>query len=266
MKKTTEQKVVVSSPVGEKIVRASVNISPDGSTAEIIVVSEVGGTPTQKVFTSSVNELDDLFPLVKARNLSINDSFLEHKPKNTDEKKLKEFLVDALQPGNTFSNFRCPAIIPSVGCDNHIQFNRNNGGLAGYGHNLDWWISEAKGFKITKRSRIGSLKEYYSLLGVFIKTLVEECNFSVQNAWDFVFSQNHACGRIVLLGCPVNAATKNYLFGLWNSIASYKKIIKRIGSSDYEILNNNEAMITHMKIEDYYMKQKSCVAWIILDA
>lgn len=251
-----EQKIVIKNPLGNKFLRADVNISDNGNTLEISVCSE-----SIQNTTHANSELDKYFPIVKASELSIDDTFLTYQPFYLDYRPnlLKSILSSELKLGNTFANFRCPIIAPSYDENGHITFKEE--AQPAYGTSLNQWVEESKNFMVTKNSRIGTRKNFYSLLGIFIKILVDDYKFELRTAWDIACNTKYAEGIALLNGCDPN------IMGLWYALSGYKKIIRRTNSYNFDILNNVapwDLPISNL-ISDIHQKQDNALGWIILD-
>ena len=256
-----EQKIVIKNPIGKKFTRADVNISDDGSVIEISGILENTQFFIPQMCTHQGPYLDETFPIVKASELSINDAFLKYQPYYLDYRPnlLKSILFSELNTGNAFANFRCPIIAPSYDENGHITFTQE--APPAYGTSLNEWVEEAKNFMITKNSRIGTRKNFYSLLGVFIKTLVDDYKFELRNAWDIACNTKYADGIDLLNGCDPN------IIRLWYAISGYKKIIRRTHSYNFDILNNTSTwdLPTSNLISNIYQKQDTALGWIICD-
>lgn len=177
MKTTTEIEIKVS---GAKVTSATV--MPDGTCKLTIEMVNA---------VSNVTEVkDDMFVLVEASKLSLNDEFMQYEPETGEEREFKLLLAKAIKSG--LKDFKRPKCDPSF----------NEGGICyeygkapAVGKSYNWWNQVAKNFKPEYNSRLGTKTEYVAFLGVLIKQLVEESGWSVKKAWDAVCNDSKELGH-----------------------------------------------------------------------
>ena len=135
---------------------------------------------------------DDVFVLVEASKLSLDDEFMKHKPKHEREKTFKKLLTKVIKKG--LKDFYRPKYDPS--------FNKDRTGIifkAGNKHavykSYNWWEKVAKEFMPERHSRLGTKSEYVAFLGVLIKKLVEDCKWNVADAWHAVCNDSKELGH-----------------------------------------------------------------------
>ena len=150
---------IIQAPKGRKIVRVEVSDNRE----ELVIFSEL----QNKVFTQT--ELDTLFPVIKASELSLTDAFLQHIPKTEAQKDLKSKIEAVIRKG--IPDFRHPIIDPSVDEDGNIFFQK--GVKPGTNHSMKWWEINAKQFLPTKNSRIGEESQYYAFVASLLKWKTE---------------------------------------------------------------------------------------------
>lgn len=176
MKTTTEIEIKVS---GAKVTNAMV--MPDGTCKLTIEIVNA---------VSNVTELkDDMFVLVEASKLSLNDEFMQYTPKTDEEREFKMLLEKAIKSG--LKDFKRPKYDPSF---NEGGICYESGKAPAVGKSYNWWNQAAKEFKPEYNSRLGTKTEYVAFLGVLIKRLVES-GWSVKKAWDAVCNDSKELGH-----------------------------------------------------------------------
>lgn len=217
MKNTAKFEMVLKAQNGTKFDRAE--ISADGQTITIYCSNEC---PEANTLNSSQN-FEEMFPIVEASKLSLNDNFMKYKPQTKEQKRLKKSLEQSTKEG--LKDFRRSIMDPSIDEDGKITF--KSGNKPAVGKNSYWWEENAKAFMPEKDSKQGILKEYDAFLGTLIKYLVNEENWSVENAWKAV------CDDSKKLGHYWNSENAKYTFeptgsrpvGKWNDLANTYKIV-----------------------------------------
>jgi len=111
---------------------------------------------------TTINVIEELFPLVEASTLSLNDVFLQHEPATYSQAVFKKSVQDAIENG--LSDFRVPAIDPSIDGD-RIYF--KPGSMPGVGKSANWWLENAP--KYMSCCRMGFDSERIAFLAMFIK-------------------------------------------------------------------------------------------------
>lgn len=178
MKTTTEIEIKVS---GAKVTNATV--MPDGTCKLTIEMVNA---------VSEVTEVkDDMFVLVEASKLSMNDEFMQYVPETDEEREFKLMLANAIKSG--LKDFRRPKYDPSFN-EGEIGICYESGKAPAVGKSYNWWNQVAKKFKPECNSRLGTKTEYVAFLGVLIKKLVES-GWSVEKAWDAVCNDSKELGH-----------------------------------------------------------------------
>lgn len=179
---------VFNAPEGRKIVRAQ--ILNDGKSVVIyterIIVREV--VPDTEIVYENFEEL---FPVVKASELSINDAFMQHIPETEKQRKFKESLTNSIKAG--LRDFRKPIIDPSFRKDGKIIFKKGEP-VANY-KSAQWWAEALKNVMPSKNSRMGTKTEYEAFAGCLIKELIEELKYTTREAWRVICDDSTNLGN-----------------------------------------------------------------------
>lgn len=134
---------------------------------------------------------DDVFVLIEASKLSLDDKFMKHRPKNKREKKFKELLTNVIRRG--IKDFYRPKYDPSFNGDGtgvSFKAGKNPAGFITF----KIWKELAKEFMPKRCSRLGTKSEYVAFLGVLIKQLVAD-GWSVAEAWNAVCNDSKKLGH-----------------------------------------------------------------------
>lgn len=175
MKSTTEMEIRVS---GGKVTNAMV--MPD-DTCKFTIEMVTAGTKATEV-------TNNMFVLVEASKLSMNDEFMQCAPWIDERYELKKLLVKAIKSG--LKDFRCQKCDPSFTKEGiSYEFGKS----PAIGKSFNWWARTAKEF-YPGRSRLGTKTEFVAFLGVLIKKLVE-AGLSVNEAWVAVCGSSEKLGR-----------------------------------------------------------------------
>ncbi len=177
MKTTTEIEIKVS---GAKVTNAMV--MPDGTCKLTIEMANA---------VSNVKEVkDNMFVLVEASKLSLNDEFMQYEPETDNERNFKLLIEKAIKSG--LKDFRRPKCDPSFS-EPGICYEYGKA-PAVCSKSYNWWNQAAKQFKPEYNSRLGTKTEYVAFLGVLIKQLVEK-GWSIKEAWDAVCNDSTKLGH-----------------------------------------------------------------------
>ena len=143
--------------------------------------------------TVAQENLQDVFVLVEASKLSLDDEFMKHEPKTEREETFKEQLTEAIKKG--VKDFWRPKYDPS--------FNEEGTGICyvegkepALFEAYDWWKEVARAFCPERRSRLGTKSEYVAFLGVLIKKLIES-GWKVEEAWSAVCNDSSELGNYI---------------------------------------------------------------------
>ena len=133
----------------------------------------------KKITTKSKYNFSELFPIVEASMLSLEDKFLKHNPETVRQVRLKKSIINAIKLGGY--DFRHHIIDPSEDSKGNIIFREGN--RPAVGNSTEWWNEKAQSYMPVKNSRLGIKREYDMFLGVLIKELIEEQGYHVREAW-----------------------------------------------------------------------------------
>jgi len=133
---------------------------------------------------------DEMFVLIEASKLSLDDEFMRHRPKNLNERVFKDMLEKVIKKG--IADFWRPRMDPTFDEAGNICF--KVGEKPAVGKSYNWWRENAKKFNLGRKSRLGTKEQYIAFLGVLIKELIAE-NWSVDNAWDAVCKNSWKLGH-----------------------------------------------------------------------
>lgn len=187
MAKTIEQKLVFSSPEGAKITKANLKISDDGKSVEVIITTEA--VQEQQPAVMNTENFDEGFPIIDPSEL-IGHKLLKHKPKTRRQERLLADIRTGIEL--KLPAFRAPFMDPSED-DGKIVFKPGN--KPAVGHSPVWWDETWKKFMPSKNSRSGTELHWAAFLGKQMKYLVEEKNYSVEDAWKDVCDDSRDLGH-----------------------------------------------------------------------
>lgn len=111
----------------------------------------------------------DMFVLVEASELSLEDDFMRHEPSTENETKFKKHITKVIMNG--VKDFYRPKIDPSFSeAGDGICY--IPGKMPAVGMTYDWWKDKAIAFDKERKSRLGTKDEYVAFVGVLMKELV----------------------------------------------------------------------------------------------
>jgi hypothetical protein len=134
----------------------------------------------------------NLYPVLSTDYISLSDGFLKYSPQNKNEenvfnsilKSKKEKLPDFRTYRNTPTFDKNGLVISKPQQPQHDFLCKS----------ALWWATEFSKILPSKRSRMGSLEQFYFVLALYIKYLVETKHLATKQAWKMVcsdFSCNH---------------------------------------------------------------------------
>lgn len=135
-------------------------------------------------------QFDELFPIVRASLLSIEDPFMLYTPETQSQYETLQSLKMAISSGLT--DFRKPAIDPSI-LNGKIVFDAEI--KPSFNHSPVWWSEKAKAFRPSKNSRLMSPMANIGFLGVILKHMVEELGLEKKQAWSVVCDDSMSLGQ-----------------------------------------------------------------------
>lgn len=173
---------------------------------------------------------DDTFVLVESSKLSLDDDFMNFKPREKETKEFKKELSEVIKKG--VKDFYRPIMDTSLTKDSeNIFFQAGN--MPAVGKSYPWWEKVAKEFKPERGSRLGTKSEYIAFLGVLIKTLVN-------NGWPKAEAWNAVCIDSKELGCYYNSP---------NPLCGFADTGSRNICGFYDLANTNKILA---RDSDYY--------------
>lgn len=149
--------------------------------------------------------LEKYFPIVRASELSLEDDFLKHEPETDKQREFKNQLIKAIKAG--LRDFRAQVMDPSLDEQGEIYYQEDK--VPALKILKECWDKKAKDFMPEKNSRIGTTNERIAFLGLFIKYLIEEEDYTVSKAWEEV------CDHSEMLGWYNNSFKGKYVMGLY---------------------------------------------------
>jgi len=213
---------------------------------------------------------DEMFVLIEASKLSMDDEFMQHQPKTTKEQMLKSLLKYVIK--KEIEDFWLPKMDPSLDRADNIYFKAGEQPAVGKSYN--WWFENAKKFNSKRKSRLGTMSEYIAFLGVLIRSFIAE-GWSADEAWDAVCNDAkklvHYCdsqnAKYVLEPTGSRAIAGFYDLSNTNKILTEDEEFGRFwlaggyfySSSDYGPLN----VLLLNGYSDYHLYHS--VGWIVLE-
>ncbi|MBQ9314513.1 MAG: hypothetical protein IJ220_05920 [Clostridia bacterium] len=153
------------------------------------------------------NAKDNMFVLIEASKLSLDDKFMQHRPTSDNERRFKKLLTKAIKNG--LSDFWVSTLDPSFNEDKtNIVFEA--GKMPAVGKSYNWWEKKADEYLPERGSHLGTKKERIAFLGVLIKTLVERGS-TFHNSWKAV------CDDSIFLGHYRNSVNAKFDFEVTGS-------------------------------------------------
>ena len=211
---------------------------------------------------------DDNLILIEAERLSLNDSFMKHKPRTKAEKKAKRLITGAIKAG--VKNFYRPIMDPSF-TEDGIEYVAGKKPAVGKSYN--WWFDTAKKYDPSHNSRLGTRLEYRAFLGVLIKKLVEEVK-SVKWAWNAVCNDSKELGNYwdtQDVNHELELTGSKYICGFYDLANTYKFLSEDVENGGYWLASGSYDYFSNIyPIADAcYRTDRDCilnnsVGWIVL--
>lgn len=167
--------------------------------------------------------LNKYFPIVKASELSLEDSFLLYEPQDKSEALMKEAIKNVIE--KRVQDFRAQVMDPSINEEGRIVYKQ--GAHPAVGKSVLWWEENSTKVIPGKKSKLGTLIQRHAFLGCLIKQLVDN-GMSTNDAWHAV------CGDSKSLGNYANSANSTKSFEPtgsrqicnWFDLANTSKILE----------------------------------------
>ena len=164
------------------------------------------------------------FPVVRASELSLKDSFMRFDPNTENQIILMESLVRQLERGA--QDFRRPAIDPSLDAEGNIIYMPGMDPALGILPEL--LEQKARDFMPKLNSRIGYNQEYDLFLGTLIKYLVVQRNHPVAMAWAEVCFSSELLANTANSAIPYSngmESTGSRVQDVWADLGNVQKIV-----------------------------------------
>ena len=213
----------------------------------------------------------DIFELVEASMLSLEDEFMQFNPRTYKEKNLKERLTQAIKGG--LKDFYKPKCDPSFNKD-RTEPCYVPGQMPAIGKPYNWWNKTAKAFCPERESRLGTKNEYVAFLGVLIKRLVA-------NGWSVEYAWNAVCNNSKELGHYWNSEDAKHTFEATGSremcgffdLANTFKILAEdekaggfwLTSGNYDVGSNFYPLAGFYYCDCRDQGFGDCVGWLVLE-
>jgi len=139
---------------------------------------------------SEETEDGELFVLIEASKLSMDDELMQHEPNSREEIWLKRRLKVAIMSG--VADFWRPRMDPTLDEEGNICFKAGKKPVVDKGYN--WWSVNAKKYCPERHSKLGTWKQYIAFIGVLIKTLIAE-GWTMDEAWNAVCNDSNKLGH-----------------------------------------------------------------------
>lgn len=172
------------------------------------------------------------FPIVRASELSLKDSFMQFNPNTEDQFLLQESLAHQIERGA--QDFRRPAIDPSLDENGNIIYMAELKPVLGI--SPETLEKKAVDFMPKLNSRIGKDTNYDMFLGTFIKYLVEDRNLPVAMAWAYVTFNSELLANVVSSPIPQSHGMENTgsrVNGVWADLGNVQKIVVNERTSQF---------------------------------
>lgn len=141
---------------------------------------------------SNLTKNDDIFVLIEASKLNLEDKFMQYEPKTDEQRKFKGLLTNAIKSG--LKDFYRPKFDPSFVDIKHDNICYSVGNKPAVGKSYNWWSKIAKAYCPERNSRLGTKTEYIVFLGVLLKRLVDK-GWTVEKAWYAVCNDSKDLGH-----------------------------------------------------------------------
>lgn len=171
---------------------------------------------------SVLEHLDEMFPIVRASQLRLDDEFLKHIPAGWVQARVLKTLLEKIPEG--LKDFRMPKVDPSFDEEGNLVF--EEGKMPGVGKTDVEWQRIFERYLPEKSSRMATNIEYDIFCGVYIKELVES-GYNVARAWYEVCNESTKHGHFLesLDFKNVFAPTGSSPQGVWSDLGNTRKII-----------------------------------------
>ena len=172
---------------------------------------------------------DEAFPIINPREL-VGHKLLKYRTKTERQKKLLADIRKAIKLNLTA--FRVPCMDPS---EEYGEIVFKPGNIPVVQYSPFWWDRTWKEFMPSKNSRSGTELHWAAFLGMLMKHLIEEKNYSVEKAWKAVCDDSHNLGhyRNSSNAKHMLERTGSRRVGVFFDLANTCKIVKKWEGSDF---------------------------------
>lgn len=161
---------------------------PGKKTAQLCMVSNGGKTMEKLNF-----DFESVFKLIEPQKLRLNDKFMSHEPRTSEQKMFYERLTAAIEIG--VPAFRAPIMDPSFQDKAGTKITYAAGKETAWGKSTLQWIELAKNLCPEKNSRLGSATERVVFTGMLMKVLTEEQQIPVKAVWSMICDDSAKIGH-----------------------------------------------------------------------
>lgn len=170
-----------------------------------------------------LEHLDEMFPIVRASELKLDDKFMHHTPMGWVQERVMKTLTSQIPLG--LQDFRHPRFDPSFDDEGNLIF--EEGKRPGAGRLLPReWKALFEEYLPEKHSCMETDIGYDIFCGVYIKELVEK-EYSVERAWYEVCNESHKHGHFWDSYRAQNdfEPTGSRPHGIWSDLGNTQKIV-----------------------------------------
>jgi len=214
-----------------------------------------------------VGNFDEVFPIIDPSEL-IGHKLLKHKPKTKWQKDLLNDIRRAISM--ELPAFRVSCMDPSF-LNGKIVFRAGN--WPAIGRTAIWWDETWKKFMPNKNSRSGTELHYAVFLGKLMKFLIEEKNYSVDDAWYAVCNDSRELGHYWFSKNSKDTfeSTGSRKIGAFFDLANTAKILKRWDSYGFLIASGSWKDYSYPLAglrdvdEPRFIGYVDSVGWLVMD-
>lgn len=184
-----------------------------------------------------LEHLDEMFPVVRASQLKLDDEFMHHTPVGWVQERVMQTLLSQISLG--IGDFRRPRMDPCVDEDGNIFF--KEGEKPGAGRLIaSEWKAKFEDFLPEKNSRMETDVGYDIFCGVYIKELVAS-GFEVARAWYEVCNESCKHGHFWDSHKAKNSfeLTGSRPQGKWSDLGNTKKIVTNEDGTDFLVVSGS---------------------------
>lgn len=169
-----------------------------------------------------LEHLDEMFPIVRASELKLDDEFMQHTPVGWVQERVMKNLITQIPLG--LQDFRKPRVDPSFDDEGNLVF--EEGREPGVGKLAPEWQALFENYLPEKHSRMETETGYDIFCGVYIKELVDK-GYNVERAWYEVCNESSKHGHFwdSREAGDTFESTGSRPQGIWSDLGNTRKII-----------------------------------------